>query len=357
MAGQTPMNTPGGHRVTIADVAALAGVSVAAVSKVVNNRSGISETTAARVRAAAAQLSWSPSSAAVALRGARNRTIGLVAARDPDLLLMDPHFGVLVSGIESELSSLGYGLLLHMVDEAAADSADAEAQLYRRLAQQRRVDGVLLTESRVDDPRPALLRSLDLPAVLVGRPWTTDPIAGAREEDDVAGLREAAAHLLRLGHRRIAYVHDRPDRADTRFRLAAFRHSLAVGGATPVVVEVDGSGGAEAGAATTRLLGARPGMRPTALVFANDCMAAAGMSAASRAGLRVPEDVSIVGHDDLPIAQWLHPRLTTVSQDLLTLGRAGARRLLRVLGEDVSDRPEVSGTRLVTRESTGPAPD
>ncbi|MFN8077073.1 MAG: LacI family DNA-binding transcriptional regulator [Kineosporiaceae bacterium] len=343
---------------TIADVAALAGVSVAAVSKVVNNRTGISEATARRVRDAAAQLRWAPSSAAVALRGARSRTVGLVAARDPDLLLADPHFTVLVSGIEAELAPRGYGLLLHLVSESGErpEAAEDEEQVYRRLGQQRRVDGVLLTESRVEDPRPRLLRELGVPAVMIGRPWGDDPVVQVSGRDEFAGVREAAVHLLRLGHRRIAYVHGPQDRVHTRLRLAAFAEALAAaGGGSPTVVGTSGFGGDSGARAATELLSQPPGRRPTALVLANDSMAVAAMSAAARLGLRVPDDVSVVGHDDLPLAQWVHPRLTTVSQDLAGLGRAGARRLLHLLGEPDPDLPQVQGTRLVVRESSGPA--
>src|SRR3954454_9863806 len=209
-------------RATITDVAALAGVSVAAVSKVVNRRGGISPATADRIMAAVAQLNWATSAAAVALRGARSRTIGLVLRREPDLLAVDPHFAAVISGIESVLSPRSFGLQLYLVGE----TGEAEAEVYRGLSEQRRVDGALLTESRVGDPRFQLLRDLRLPAVLLGAPEHADPVPAIEAEPQERGVAEAAQHLYGLGHRRIAYVTGPHDRVHVRQRLDVFRGEL-----------------------------------------------------------------------------------------------------------------------------------
>lgn len=337
---------------TIADVAALAGVSVTAVSKVVNGKDGISEPTRERVLEAAAMLRWTPSAAAVALRRAKARAVGMVVRREPDLLSTDPHFALVIDGIERELAPLGYGLLLHVVGE----QPEAEQAAYRRLAEERRVDGVLLTESRVGDTRFALLRDLDLPAVLIGTPWEDDPIPTVRAAHPDRGIRQAVDHLVWLGHKRIAYVSGPEDRVHTHHRRQVFKDALYAHGYVPgnsvVSSDFTPAGAVEA---VGRLLA---GPRPTAILFANDSMAVAGMSAARRLGVDVPGELSVVGHDDLPLSELVYPRLTTVRQDLVGLGRAAARVLLAALGEvDGAGENDVGvqSPQLVVRESTGPA--
>ncbi|MFC6089852.1 LacI family DNA-binding transcriptional regulator [Saccharothrix lopnurensis] len=339
----------GSGKPTISDVASLAGVSVSAVSKVVNGKSGISTATRERVLAAAAKLRWTPSATAVALRAARTRALGMVLRRGPGLPGTDPPFTLLVDGIERELTPRGYGLLLHVV----GGEQGAEEAAYRRLAEEGRVDGVLLTGSRVGDTRFALLRDLGLPAVLVGTPWDDDPIPSVRATHPDRGIRQAVEHLLRHGHRRIAYLCGPGSRVHTHHRKRVFKEVLGENGFVPSPSVVDGDftpAGAAVGVAD--LLA---GPRPTAILFADDSMAVAGLSAARRLGVDVPRELSVIGHDDLPLSELVHPRLTTVRQDLVGLGQAAARVLLAALGE-VEDAPvRVNPPELVIRESTGPA--
>lgn len=339
----------GSGKPTIADVAALAGVSASAVSKVVNGKGGISPATRERVLAAAAKLRWTPSATAVALRAAKARAVGMVLRRETDLLSTDPHFTLLIDGIERELAPKGYGLLLHIVGEERV----AEETAYRRLAEEGRVDGVLLTESRVGDTRFALLRDLGLPAVLIGTPWEADPIPAVRAAHPDRGVRQAVEHLLRHGHRRIGYLSGPGDRVHTHHRRRVFEQVLAENGleAAPALASAD-FGPAGAVDAVRDMLS---GHRPTAILFANDSMAVAGLSAARRLGVEVPRELSVIGHDDLPMSELVYPRLTTVRQDLVGLGRAAARALLAELGEVEDGHVEVDPPELVVRESTGPA--
>ncbi len=348
------------NKPTIADVAALAGVSVSAVSKVVNGRGGISAPTRQRVLQAAEKLRWSPSATAVALRGARTRAIGMVAARSADVLATDPHFTVLISGIERELAPADYGLLLHIVGEAPG----AEERAYRRLAEERRVDGVILTESRVGDPRFALLRELRLPAVLVGAPWRADPIVSVQAAGQDAGIRQAVDHLHALGHRHIAYVAGPEDRVHTVFRRRILESALDAHGLLPSHVLTTGFTPEDAVACVRRLLAEpAPRPRPTAILFANDTMAVAGINAARRLGVEVPRDLSVIGYDDLPLGTMVYPQLTTIGQDLTQVGRAAAAAMFRLLDADAGNgtgadlaMPEVQPPHLIPRESTGPAP-
>ena len=150
-------------RPTINDVARVAGVSKGAVSFAFNDRAGLSPETRARILAAAAELGWTPSSRARALSVSRALAVGLVIARPPETLRADPFFPSFIAGVESELATHGYALLLQVVPEH-----DGEQQTYRRLAVEGRVDGVFLTDLLVEDPRPALLEELGLPTVIVG---------------------------------------------------------------------------------------------------------------------------------------------------------------------------------------------
>ncbi|WP_234426920.1 LacI family DNA-binding transcriptional regulator [Streptomyces niger] len=338
------------NRTTISDVAALAGVSVSAVSKIVNGKGSFPEATRARVLWAADRLRWSPSAAAVALRGAKTRAIGMVVNRAPDLLNADPHFALLIAGMESELAPRDYGLLLHIVGE----HPEAEERAYRRLADERRVDAVVLTESRVNDPRAALLHDLRMPAVLIGTPWRTHPIPAVEAADRDQGMKDAVDHLVDLGHRRIAYVSGPEDRVHTGHRRRTFTDRLHHHGLLPSHTLASDFAARTTGAAVTQML--LDDSPPTAIVFANDMMALAGISAARRLGRDVPGDLSVVGHDDLPLGQLLHPQLTTIRQDLDHMGRAAALSLLRHLGEeDTPPPPTVTPPQLIIRESTAKA--
>lgn len=347
--GPVEEGSAGPGRPTIKAVAAAAGVSTATVSQAVNGTGRISEATRRRVLAAAAELGWSPSASATALRRARTRTIALVVRRPTDVLGVDPHFSELITGLEGELAPRGYGLLLHLVPGLAEESA-----LYERLVAEGRIDGAVLTEARSDDPRPGLLQRLGLPAVLLGSPERGGPVPGVGLGQQGAGVREAVAHLLALGHRRIAYVAGPAELVHTGARRTAFEQALAEAGLRPAVVRhTDFT--EEAAVAVTEEILALPD-RPTALVFPNDSMAVCGMGAAQRAGLRVPADVSVVGYDNLPLGRWLHPRLSSVDQQVQRVGAAAALTLLARCGEDVPTALLEGRPRLVVRESTGPAP-
>jgi len=335
----------GSPRPTIGDVAALAGVSRTAVSHVFNATGSISAPTAERIREAARKLNWTPSSAAVALRRARAQAIGLVLTRGNTELGLATE--ALISGIESVLSPLEYGLLLYEFDDDRA----REAAFYRKLADARRVDGVVLVDSVIGDLRFDLVRELHLPAVLLGTPWHPDPIPHIDPDSPGSGVAETVAHLLDLGHRAIAYVGGPADRSQALARRTAFEKAVGDAGITPIaVLDTDYTARVAAGL-TGELLDAAD--RPTAIVYAGDLMAIAGMQVARRRGLRLPEDLSIVGFDGLAIGELMEPELTTVTRDPVGRGRAAASMLLRLLGEDLPQHP-VPPHELVVRRSTAP---
>lgn len=337
-----------GSRPTITDVALLAGVSKSAVSKVYNGRGGISDQTRVRIHSAAEKLGWSPSATAAALTSARTRTIGLVINRSPDLLSVDPYFAELITGIECVLAPRDYGLFLQLIGARG----QGETETYQRLARERRVDGFLLTENRVGDGRYEMVEHLGVPAVTIGRPWSDCSIPYLPAEDE-QGIVAAVEHLIGLGHQRIAYLAGPNDLAHTLFRREAFERALDSMQIAPAAIRSTEFTAAASADTTGQLLDqSHP---PTAVVYANDTMAISGMSLAQRRGLSVPGDLSVLGHDDLPLSEWTYPQLTTIQQDVQQLGAAAAAQLLELVGEDVQEAPQVAPPRLIVRDSTGPA--
>lgn len=339
---------PSSRKPTIDDVARAAQVSKGAVSFALNGRPGVSTETRARILATAAELGWSPSASARALSTARSSAVGLVMARSPELLGADPFFPPFIAGVESVLAERGQALVLQVVREG-----EPELDGYRRLAAAERVDGVFLTDLRVDDPRPALLHRLGLAAVMVGRPRDGHPLP-AVVLDDRAGITAAVEHLVQLGHRHIAHVAGPERFVHGVDRRLAWSTAVAEAGLPPgpcVVGDFTASGGA---AASAELLDHTD--RPTAIVYANDLMAMAGLPVIAARGLSVPGDISIIGFDDTELGAHLAPPLTTVSTDVLGWGVAAAEALLALIeGADPVDI-ELPPASLVIRSSTGPAP-
>ncbi|MEU9242429.1 LacI family DNA-binding transcriptional regulator [Streptomyces shenzhenensis] len=335
------------RRPTIADVAKLAGVSRATVSFVLNNRPGVAADTQERVRSAAEELGWTPSSSARALSTGRVRAVGLVLAREPELIGTDPFFPAFMAGIETVISESGDGLMLQM------SRPENEVETYRRLAADHRVDGVFLTDLRAGDPRPALVAELGLPAVAVGVP---DSGAGLPSVslDDRPAVRAAVHHLAGLGHRDIAYVAGPEEFVHARRRRQAWSDALTEAG-LPEGTLLPGGFTAEGGARATRLLLQRP-TPPTAIVYGNDLSATAGMAVAQDAGLRLPEDLSVVGFDDVPLASYTSPPLTTCRANPVSWGRASAQALVELIETGTTADVELEPAALVVRGSTGPAP-
>lgn len=333
-------------RPTIADVARRAGVSKGLVSFALNDRPGVSAESRARILDAARELGWRPSLRARSLSTGRSFACGLVIGRSPDVIAADPFFHSFIAGLEDVFSTSGQVLVL-----AVATPGRHESETYRGLATDRRVDGVVLTDLRAHDERLELVTSLGLTAVTLGRPDATSPFSSV-SVDDGAGIRNAVAHLVELGHRRIAHVAGPETMLHARHRTDAFTAAVREAGVEPLVVATDFSAG-QGGQATRELLDrADP---PTAVVYSNDLMAVAGLGVAQRRGLRVPQDLSITGFDDTELGRHLHPALTSVATDAREWGAVAARTLLdAVAGAEVT-HTDLSEPTLIVRESTGPA--
>ena len=270
-------------------------------------------------------------------------------ARPPETLRADPFFPSFIAGLESVLAESGYALLLQVVA-----AHDREHQSYRRFADEGRVDGVFVTDLYVDDPRPALLAEVGLPAVVVG-PALGEPFWPAVGVDDGPGMAAAVRRLVTQGHQRIGHVAGPQHLVHGRSRRDAWSTALRDAGLPPgpwVEADFSAEGGA---AATSQLLDRDP--RPTAIVYANDLMAMAGMSAALHRGIDVPGQLSIAGFDDTELAAHVVPSLTTVNIDVVAWGRAAATRLLELIDGRPPSAASLHPARLIERDSTGPAPE
>jgi DNA-binding LacI/PurR family transcriptional regulator len=336
----------GTHRPTITDVARIAGVSKSAVSFALNGRPGVAADTRERILDVARDLGWTPSLRGRALSVSRSLAVGLVIARPPETLGADPFFASLITGIETVLSERGYALMLQVVSDERTGR-----ESYRRLAASGRVDGVFLTDMRVDDVRPQLLDDLNLPTVVIGPapghgPWSAVYI------DDRPGIVAAVDHLVALGHRHIGHVAGPAEFVHGLSRRAAWASAVADAGLVPgtcITANFSAQGGADA---TNQLLDLRE--PPTAIVYANDLMAIAGMSTAIGRGVDVPGGLSVTGFDDTPLAAYLQPALTTVRTDVVGWGRAAATRLLALVDGEAGTEIDLPAPEFVIRRSTAP---
>lgn len=332
---------------TIADIARAAGVSKGAVSYALNGRPGVSDATRQRVLALARELDWAPNSAARMLSGSRTETFGLVLARDPTTLGAEPFHMQFIAGLESVLGLRGYALLLQVVG-----SVDVEMATHRRWAAQGRVDAVVVVDLREDDPRVPLLLELQVPAVVAADPSLAGGLPSVWN-DDASAADAVVHHLAGLGHARLARVAGPAGLGYVGIRDRASAAAAEEAGAGLVVVHTDFTGADGARATRQVLRSAHP---PTAVVYDNDLMAVAGLSAATSLGLDVPRDVSLVAWDDSALCRVTHPPLTAMGHDVLAYGAAVAEALLAaVAGERPASRL-VSTPRLRERASTSAPP-
>jgi DNA-binding LacI/PurR family transcriptional regulator len=331
-------------------VAALAGVSRATVSRVVNGSPNVSPEARAQVERAVAKLGYVPNRAARSLVTRRADSVALVVSEPHARFFSEPFFAGMVRGVSAALAGTGVQLLL-LIAHDLPDRGRLE-----RYVVGGHVDGVLLASLHGDDPLPATLERAGVPAVLVGRPargvGRTAP-AGYVDADNRGGARSAVAHLAGRGRRRIATIAGPLDMGVGLDRLDGYRDGLAAAGlaADPGLVE-SGDFTEESGAAATARLLARPGLPVDAVFAASDLMAAGALRALRAAGRRVPEDVAVVGFEDSAVARYAQPPLTTVRQPIEEMGRQATRLLLAKVAGQATGTHLVLDTELVVRAST-----
>lgn len=334
------------RRVTINDVASEAGVSISTVSVALNGREGVSEQTRRRIITVAESIGWVPSLGGRSLSQGRAFAVGMVLRRNPKVVEADPFFAGFIGGVESVLERQGYALVLQL-----ATSRQRMVERYRLLAQNRRIDGVFLTDLLVTDPRIRLLADLEVPTVAVN-PSRGSKAFPAVRQDHVPGLRDLMAYLVSLGHERIAHVRGKKGFIHTLQREQGWQDGLSAAGIPPGPIS-DGDFTLESGArAADQLMTSYD--RPTAVMCANDLMAIGFIGRASAMGFAVPQDVSVTGYDGIQLGEFTRPRLTTLTTSPHDLGREAAKLLLACIdGDQVSD-VDISPAALRIRDSVAP---
>lgn len=332
---------------TIKEVALAAGVSYTTVSHVLNDTRPVSPDARARVLAAAAALHYVPSALARSLRSRTTGTIGLIIPNNTN-----PYFSEVARGIEDSCYAAGYSVILCNSDDDPAKQRD-----YLDVLLAKRCDGLIMAALAQTDG--ALLRKRQVPAVFLDRaPEGMDnDVVGI---DNLAGGELAGLHLLGLGRERIACIGGPRDLEVSSQRIAGMRLALAGAGRglDPALCDAGDFTSASGYAAALRLLGRPASDRPDGLFCCNDMMAIGALRAAAELGIAVPDQLAVVGFDDIDLAQFVHPPLTSVSQSTRALGNITAACLLaRIAAPDGPlQRRRVAPTLTVRGSSVAPSP-
>jgi len=336
----TSRRRPKSAAVTIHDVAARAGVSVATVSRVLNRKSPVKAETSRQVLEIARSLRYVPNVAARSLSSRRSHTLGVV--------LPDVHgefFSEVIRGIDGAARKKGYHILV------SGSNSDPGELLEVLDAMRGRVDGVIVMSPEDAANRVRDQLSHDLPIVLLNA-HTDDH--DAVTIDNYGGAHAMVQHLGSLGHTAIAFLRGPEHNGDARERLRGYRYGMRklLRGGTRTL-ELSGDFSEESGFAAGKAIAVMH-PRPTALFAANDSMAVGALSALAQSGLRVPQDVAVAGFDDIPIARYVAPPLTTVHVDIAEIGRRAFDLLSESFGRRREGwRQECVATSLIIRQSCG----
>jgi DNA-binding LacI/PurR family transcriptional regulator len=329
--------------VSIKDIARAAKVSHATVSRALRDSPLVNQETADRIRQIARGMGYRPSAVARSLVTKKTNTLGVVVTS-----IADPFIAEIVSGIEEMANDHGYSVFL------ANSNADPDREV--KVVQsfhERRVDGIVVTASRVGALYLPRLAELQAPIVLINNQHPGQ-FAHSVRIDNIIASREATQHLIQLGHRRIAYLGDQSGFQSDTERFTGYRQALELADLPfrPELV-AHGDGKAEGGLPAMEKLLALP-QPPTAVFCYNDMSALGALRAIRARGLSVPGDVSLVGFDDLFIASYTQPMLTTIRQPKRQMGRMAMEILLKLFaGSTAQTNLKVQG-ELIVRESTAP---
>jgi len=328
---------------SIKDIARVAGVSHSTVSRALRKSPLVNPKTTAEIQKIAEDLGYQPSAVARGLVTRKTYTIGVVVTT-----IADPFVSEVVIGIELAANDHGYSVILA---NSNADPA-REKSVVHSFAE-RRVDGIVVTSSRVGVLYTPLLAQMMVPIVLINNQHPGEFVHSVMI-DNVQGSREATAHLIGLGHRRIAYIGDQYGHQSDAERMQGYREGLDCAGLpfVPELVVHGDSRPEEAIVAMDKLLALDD--PPTAVFCYNDMTALGVLRSMHIHGVRVPEDISIVGFDDLFIASYTQPQLTTVRQPMRKMGRMAMESLLKLMSGQTSAESVKVPAELIVRESTAP---
>lgn len=326
-------------RATIKDVASRANVGIATVSRVLNDELNVSEATRQRVMEACRDLGYTRNNLARSLKTGATDNIGVAIMSRHAPVILNPFYAVVIGGIEQALEDAGKHLLLSSL-RRRADLID--------LAREGRVDGLIVVGCDIADSELARLADSGRPVVLIDNSF--DGLTSV-STDNYQGGRLAAEHLLARGCRRPAFVTENLENPNFRQRLDGFRAALDAAGVPLQATGIAAGGDSWDGGyvAMQRVLAS--GLVPDGVLAANDPAALSAYRALHQAGLTVPDDVKVVGFDDIHLASQAEPALTTIMVEKLELGRLGASRLLDLIAGIPAAERTILPTSLVTRLS------
>ncbi|RAP74575.1 LacI family DNA-binding transcriptional regulator [Paenibacillus montanisoli] len=330
-------------KATIYDVAREAGVSIAAVSQVINGKGKISEERRAKIMDVMERLGYKPSVIAAALTGKKTYTLGLLV---PDI--SNPFFAEIARAVEDRVDHHGYSLVI-----CSTDNQDERVERYLTLLQQKSVDGIIIGTGIEDKELLAPILAKSIPVTMIARGLPGEAIQTVTV-DDYEGGRLAAQHLLSLGHTSMAVLAEHPKVTSSQERIRGFREAMAESGQTlpEYFVKSGGRDLIKDGKRNASEL-MRYAERPTAIFCCNDLLAIGALQAARELGISVPRELSVIGFDNTILATVTNPALTTIAQPTERMGGLAVDIILQKNGEqpDESSRT-VLAPELIVRQST-----
>lgn len=330
------------------EIARLAGVSQATVSRVLNNDPQVNDEMRQRVLSVVEALGYVPDARAQSLRAQRTRLLGLVIHRAPQALTYDPFFSALMASIIEQAGRHGYHLCVD-----TARTPRSQRAVYEELLRTRRVDGLILVESETRDQRIVHLTQQGFPFVLLGRYDPPDAVYSV-DNDNIGAGQMATEYLIKQGHRRIAYIGGASVLTVTRDRLQGYRNALEQHGLpyNPQWVFFTESSLQGGQRACNEILAMSP--RPTAVVAMDDLIAVGAMRTAQKHGIRIPHEMAFIGFNDTPLCEMVEPTLTSVAIDIPCLARIATERLISLIeGCAVEPKRVIVSARLIVRSSSG----
>jgi len=329
---------------TLEDVARLSNVSRSTVSRVINGDEKVSAETRLHVLDIIQKNNFHPNQAARRLAAGRTNILGLVIPTRVGTTFSDPYFSQLIQGVSSACNTLDYSLMLWLAEP------EHERRMIRQIVSNGTVDGVVVSSTLTDDPIIGSLQNSRMPFILIGHHPTLE--VNSIDIDNLQAAQQVTLHLINSGNNRLATISGPQNQVAGRDRLNGFRLALQQKGLVfDPALAVDGDF-TEAGgyAAMQKLLPAHP----EAVFAANDMMAAGAFRAIDEAGLKIPEDLAIVGFDDFPIASQLNPQLTTIRQPIQRMGSLAVETLIEILHQpEKQPRQIILQPELIIRASCG----